>query len=136
LGGDQYADLLGEARARRVIVTREWLEAGVSLALGSDAPTTPWLTPQVTLFGAVARVTLSNQRYEPDQALTIQEALRAHTMGSAYAGFEEDIKGSIEPGKLADLAVWSEDPYTAPLQRLWQIPMAMTLVGGEIVHQV
>jgi len=135
LGGDHYAEMFGEERARRVIVTREWLEAGVPVALGSDAPTTPWLTPQVTLFGAVTRITFSNQFYEPDQSMTIQEALRAHTMGSAYAGFEENTKGSIEPGKLADLAVWSEDPYTAPLKRLWQIPIAMTLVGGEIVYQ-
>ena len=135
LGGDHYADMFGEERARRVIVTREWLEAGVPVALGSDAPTTPWLTPQVTLFGAVSRITFSNQRFEPEQSMTIQEALRAHTMGSAYAGFEEDIKGSIEVGKLADLAVWSEDPYTAPLKRLWQIPMSMTIIGGEIVYQ-
>ena len=56
-------------------------------------------------------------------------------MGSAYAGFEEDVKGSIEPGKLADLAVWSEDPYTALLKRLWQIPIEMTMVGGEVVYQ-
>lgn len=135
LGGDHYADMFGEERARRVIVTREWLEAGIPVALGSDAPTTPWLTPQVTLFGAVTRITFSNWSYEPEQCLTIQEALHAHTMGAAYAGFEEDLKGSIEPGKLADLAVWSEDPYTAPLERLWQIPIEMTLVGGEIVHQ-
>jgi hypothetical protein len=67
--------------------------------------------------------------------MTVEEALRAHTMGSAYAGHEEDVKGSIEVGKLADLAVWSEDPYTAPVQRLWQIPMEMTLVGGKIVYQ-
>jgi predicted amidohydrolase YtcJ len=135
LGGDHYAEMFGEERAKRVIVTREWLEAGVPVALGSDAPTTPWLTPQVTLFGAVTRITFSNQFYQPEQSMTIQEALRAHTMGSAYAGFEEDIKGSIEVGKLADLAVWDEDPYTAPLKRLWQIPMAMTIVGGEIVYQ-
>jgi hypothetical protein len=135
LGGDVYADILGEERARRAIVTREWLETGVPVALGSDSPSTPWYTPQVTLFGAVTRVTMSGEMYEPDQALTIAEALRAHTMGSAYAGHEEEIKGSIEVGKLADLAVWAEDPYTAPLQRLWQIPIDMTLVGGEIVYQ-
>ena len=135
LGGDGYADLFGEERARRAIVTREWLDAGVTVALGSDSPSTPWYTPQVTLFGAVTRVTFSNQRFEPDQALTIQEALRAHTMGSAYAAHEEDIKGSVEVGKMADLAVWGEDPYSAPMQRLWQIPVEMTLVGGEIVHQ-
>jgi predicted amidohydrolase YtcJ len=135
MGGDGFEQLFGEERARRAIVTREWLEAGVPVALGSDAPTTPWYTPQVTLFGALTRVMASNRRHEPDQALTIQEALRAHTMGSAYAGHEENIKGSIEVGKLADLAVWGEDPYTAPVQRLWQIPIEMTLVGGEIVHQ-
>jgi len=135
LGGDHYTDLFGEERARRVIVTREWLEAGVPVALGSDAPTTPWLTPQVTLFGAVTRIAFSNQSYHPEQAMTIQEALHAHTMSAAYAGFEEDSKGSIEPGKLADLAVWSEDPYTTALNRLWKIPIVMTLVGGEIVHQ-
>ncbi|MEE9618491.1 MAG: amidohydrolase, partial [Anaerolineae bacterium] len=127
LGGDGYADLFGEERARRAIVTREWLDAGVTVALGSDSPSTPWYTPQVTLFGAVTRVTFSNQRFEPDQALTIQEALRAHTMGSAYAAHEEDVKGSVEVGKMADLAVWGEDPYTAPVQRLWQIPVEMTL---------
>jgi len=135
MAGDGFVGLFGEERARRAIVTREWLEAGVRVALGSDAPTTPWYTPQATLVGAVTRITASDQRHEPDQALTIQEALRAHTMGSAYAAHEEDIKGSIEVGKLADLAVWSEDPYTATVQQWWQAPMEMTLVGGEIVHQ-
>ena len=136
LGGDAYPGLFGEERSRRVIVTREWLDAGVALALGSDSPTTPWYTPQVTLFGAITRLTLSNQRYHPEQALTIQEALRAHTMGSAYAAHEEKVKGSIEVGKLADLAVWAEDPYTVATQRLWQTPIAMTIVGGKIVHQL
>ena len=129
-------ELFGEERVQRIMVAREWLEAGVPLALGSDAPTTPWLTPQVTLAGAVARIAFSNEQIGPEQRLTVQEALRAHTQGSAYAGHEEQIKGSIEVGKLADLAVWGEDPYTAPLQRLWQIPMAMTIVSGRIVYQV
>jgi len=128
-------ELFGEERVSRIMVTREWLEAGVPVALGSDAPTTPWLTPQVTLGGAAARIAFSNEQIGSEQRLTVPEALRAHTMGAAYAGFEEEVKGSIEVGKLADLAVWSEDPYTAPLQRLWQIPVVMTLVGGEIIHQ-
>ena len=136
LGGDAYPGLFGEERSRRVIVTREWLDEGVALALGSDSPTTPWYTPQVTLFGAITRLTFSNQRYNPEQALTIQEALRAHTMGSAYAAHQEKVKGSIEAGKLADLVVWAEDPYTVATQRLWQTPIAMTIVGGKIVHQL
>ena len=70
-----------------------------------------------------------------EQCLTIQEALRAHTMGAAYAAHEESIKGSIEPGKLADVVVWPADPYTVPLNELWQTPIDMTIVGGEIVFQ-
>jgi predicted amidohydrolase YtcJ len=132
---DRYVELFGEERTRRFMVTREWLEAGIPLALGSDAPTTPWLTPQVTIAGAMSRINYSNETMGPEQCLTVQEALRAHTMGSAYAGFEEDVKGSIEMGKLADLAVWDEDPYTASLNRLWKIPIVMTLVGGKIIHQ-
>ena len=135
LGGDGYVDLFGEERARRAIVTREWLENGVVVALGSDSPSTPWYSPLATLIGAVTRATFSNQRHEPDQALTIQEALRAHTMGSAYAAHEEGIKGSIEVGKLADMVVWSADPYGATMQQLWEMVAEMTLVGGEVVHQ-
>lgn len=131
---DGWGTVFGPERARRAIVTREWLEGGVHLALGSDAPTTPWYTPQVTLHGAVSRVTATNQQHEPGQALTIQEALRAHTLGAAYAGHEETTNGSIEMGKLADLAVWGEDPYTAPTSQLWKLPIDMTLVGGQVVY--
>mgnify|MGYP005851711969 CR=1 FL=1 len=134
VGGTGYAKLFGEERASRVIPTREWLDAGVVVALGSDAPSTPWYTPQATLAGAVARLDINNQPMGAGQCMTIQEALRAHTMGSAYAEHAEKEKGSIEVGKLADLAVWSEDPHTATLQRLWQIPIDMTLVGGKIVY--
>ena len=120
---------------RRAIVTREWLEAGVHVALGSDAPTTPWYTPQVTLAGAVSRLTASNRVVGAEQCMTIQEALRAHTLEAAYAAHEEKIKGSIEVGKLADLAVWNQDPYTASVQQLWNATIAMTMVGGKIVYQ-
>ena len=135
LGGDYWPTVFGPERTKRLMVTREWLDGGVALALGSDAPTGPWYSPQATLAGAISRLTLSNEPLEPGQALTIQEALRAHTIGSAYAAHEEAIKGSVEPGKLADLTVWTEDPTMAPLQRLWQMPMAMTLVGGKVVYQ-
>jgi len=111
------------------------LEAGVHLALGSDTPSTPWLTPQVTLFGAARRITYAQDSIGPEQCLTVQEALRAHTMGGAYAGFEEKIKGSIEPGKLADLAVWAKDPYKTPLRELWKVSIETTLVGGKVVYR-
>lgn len=135
IGGDGYVDLFGEERGKRIIVTREWLEAGVPVALGSDAPSTPWYTPLATLVGAVTRATFANERYEPEQAMTMQEALRAHTMGSAYAGHEEEVKGSIEAGKMGDLVVWSTDPYKASMQELWNSAIDMTMVGGKIIHQ-
>lgn len=134
VGGTGYAKLFGEGRANRAIPTREWLQAGVVVALGSDAPSTPWYTPQATLAGAVARLDINNQPMGAGQCMTIQEALHAHTLGSAYAEHAEKDKGSIEAGKLADLAVWQEDPYKATLQRLWQIPVDMTLVGGKVIY--
>jgi predicted amidohydrolase YtcJ len=135
IGGDGYVDLFGEERAKRIMVTREWLDAGIVVALSSDSPSTPWYTPLATLIGAVTRATYSNQQFEPDQAMTIQEALRAHTIGSAYAGHQENVKGSIEVGKMADLVVWSIDPYHSSAQELWNSTMELTMVGGEIVHQ-
>jgi hypothetical protein len=135
LGGDGYAGLFGEERARRAIVTREWLEAGIPVALGSDAPSTPWHSPLATLIGAVTRATFSGAIHEPDQALKPYEALYAHTMGSAYAAHEEEIKGSIEPGKLADMIIWSVDPIRSTAEELWNSTIEMTMIDGEIVHQ-
>jgi predicted amidohydrolase YtcJ len=106
----------------------------VPLALGSDAPTTPWYTPQMTLAGAMLRLTLNDRVLGPDQRLTIQEALRAHTLGAAYALHEEKSKGSIEVGKLADLAVWNQDPYSNA-EHIATATIAMTLVGGQVVYQ-
>jgi len=149
LGGNHIPQIVGEQRAARAMVTREWLDAGVALALGSDAPTTPWIQPQVTLAGAVTRIGLDNARFHPEQSLTAKEALRAHTMGAAYAGFEEHSKGSLEPGKLADLVVWSRDPVAtfepfegsgpldadALMRATGSLKAQITMVGGKIVHQ-
>jgi predicted amidohydrolase YtcJ len=134
MGGDYWPELFGEARTRRAMVMREWLDTGVPLAIGSDAPTTPWYTPQATLVAAVARTTASNTVLSPEQRITIREALRAHTMGAAYAAHAEKMKGSIEVGKLADLAVWADDPYTTPLPQIFRTSIVMTLVGGRVVH--
>ena len=134
IGGDGWAKQFGEERAKRAVVTREWLDNGVHLALGSDAPTGPLISPQMTLAGATMRPTYSGKVFGPEQCLTIQEALRAHTMGAAYAAHEEKIKGSIEVGKLADLAVWNEDPYSAA-DHIGQVTIATTIVGGKVVYQ-
>jgi predicted amidohydrolase YtcJ len=65
----------------------------------------------------------------------MKEALRAHTMGSAYAAFEENIRGSIEPGKSADMVVWSEDLYSAPLQQLAKMRVEAAIVEGQVTYK-
>lgn len=130
-------DNLGEERAGRIMVTREWLDAGINVALGSDTPTSPWQKPQVTLLGAINRIDGNGQPFHPEQALTIQEALHAHTMGSAHAAFEENTKGSLTPGKLADLVVWSGNFYAvADPMDLVNIDPELSMIGGKVVHQV
>ncbi|MFC2025606.1 amidohydrolase [Chloroflexota bacterium] len=133
--GDSFVKMYGEERADRIIVTREWLDAGIAMALGSDFPTTPWYNPQRTIAESMARLTITEETISPEQSLTFEESLRAQTLGSAYAGFNEDIKGTIEPGKLADLAVWNEDPTGMEPLDLATASIDKTFVGGEMAYE-
>lgn len=90
---------------------------------------------QVTLAASVWRADLYKKPFHPEQAITIQEALRAHTMGSAYAAFEENVKGSLEPGKLADLTVWGNNIYEIEPLEIWNTKIEMIMIGGKIVYQ-
>ena len=135
VAGDSYANNFGENMLDRIIVTREWLNNGVHLTIGSDAPSVPFHNPQATMAGGMSRLTFKKNVISPDQCLTFTEALRAHTIEAAYAGHEEQIKGSLEPGKLADLVVWNEDPSRLRIGELFSTTtVAMTMVGGKIVH--
>lgn len=128
-------DEIGEERAARIMVTREWLDAGINVALGSDMPTSPWYKPQVTLAGAVTRLRIDKSRFHPEQAMTVQEALYAHTMGSAHAAFEENVKGSLTPGKYADLVVWDDDFYTVKPEDIVNVNAELTMIQGKIVYE-
>ena len=125
----------GEERAQRMIPTRTWLDMGIPLALSSDAPSMPWWDPQMTLGASIVRYSLSGKPIGLDQAMTLDEALYAHTMGSAYSEFAENKKGSLEVGKFADLAVWHDDPYSVEPIDLPELTIDLTMVGGRIVHQ-
>lgn len=134
--GDGFVRAYGQERANRIMVAREWIDAGVVMALGSDYPTTPWYNPQRTMAETMARLTFAGNVINPDQRITFAEALHAHTLGSAYASFDENIKGSLEPGKLADLVVWQDDPTTLAAIDLAQIEtVAMTFINGVLQHQ-
>jgi predicted amidohydrolase YtcJ len=134
--GDGAEKIWGSERLQSMIPTRTWLDMGVPLALGSDAPSMPWWNPQATLAGSILRLTLTNKPVSPEQAMTIDEAMYAHTMGGAYADFAESKKGSLEPGKFADLIVWHDDPYALKPADLLKATVDLTLVAGKVVHQV
>ena len=136
LVGDSWEPLYGAKRMDRMMVVREWLEAGVHVAFGSDAPSVPFYNPQFTLASAMSRLTLKLQTLGPEHKVTFDEALRAHTFEGAYAAHEENLKGSLEPGKFADIVVWPKDPTAMTLAELVKATTVdMTLVGGKTVYQ-
>jgi len=136
VAGDSYEVNFGSDRMDRIIVTREWLDAGVHVTIGSDAPSVPFHHPPATMAGGMSRLTFNKNVIGDDQCLTFDEALRAHTIEAAYAAHEEKIKGSLEPGKLADLAVWNEDPSKLRVGELFNTTTVhMTMVGGDVVYQ-
>ncbi len=125
----------GEERMQRMIPTRTWLDMGLPVCLSSDAPSMPWWDPQSTLFCSIVRATVTNKPVSPEQALTMEEAMYAHTMVGAYADFAEKKKGSLEAGKFADLIVWHDNPYTAAPKDILKLTIDLTVVGGKVVYQ-
>ena len=129
---------LGHERARWSYAWRSMLAAGAPVAFGSDWPVAP-LSPLLGIYAAVTRATLDGKYPDgwfPEQRLTVEEALRAYTLGSAYAAFQENEKGSIAPGKLGDIVVISDDLFTIPPAEIKDSHVVMTIVGGKIVYQV
>lgn len=128
--GDEFLTRLGE-RAHRLQPLREELELGIRVVLSSDSDVASY-RPLDTIAAAVSRRTLAGRPIGAGQALTVEEAIRAHTIDAAFAIGAEDRLGSIEPGKLADLVVLDGDPFTEPPERIPEIPVRMTLLGGEV----
>jgi predicted amidohydrolase YtcJ len=131
-------DRLGPLRIEQgAYLWRDLLDAGVVVASGTDSPVEP-VSPIANFYAAITRKTLTGQPetgFEPAQKLTRLEALYSMTLGAAYAGFEEQSKGSIEVGKLADLTILSQDLLTVPEARILETEVTMTLVGGEVVFR-
>src|SRR5260370_2775651 len=130
LAGPRLVHYWGGARAAWVTPVRAYLDHGVEVASGTDAPVVPF-PPLWTMYHFVTRETISGGMLGPDQKITRQEALRISTMGNARLTFEEQIKGSVEPGKLADFVVLDEDILTADPKRIEQRKVLMTVVGGK-----
>jgi predicted amidohydrolase YtcJ len=126
---------LGEERARTgAYVWRELLETGAVISNGTDAPVER-VDAIASFHATVTRRTASGETFFADQRMTREEALGSYTLAGAYAGFEEDLKGSLEAGKLADITVFSQDILTVPEEEILSTKVDYTIVGGEVVYQ-
>jgi predicted amidohydrolase YtcJ len=128
---------IGPERAKGTYAFRSLLDSGATLAFGSDWFVAP-MEPLMGISAAVTRRTLDGKHPEgwvPEQKISVAEAIRAYTLGSAFASFEEQDKGSIQTGKLADFAVLSEDIFSIDPARINQTRGVMTIFDGKIVYQ-
>jgi len=127
---------IGHDRASRTYAFRTFLDHGVRLAIGTDWNVAP-LDPMLTLYAATTRATLDGKNpsgWFPEQKLTIKEAIEGYTMGSAFAEFQENVKGSITPGKLADMVLLSDDILNIDPATLRNVKVLKTWVGGKLTY--
>lgn len=127
---------LGEKRIKEgAYMWQKLLQSGARIVNGTDVPVEP-VDPLASFYASVTRKTLEGTPeggYEPEQKMTREQALRSYTLDAAYGAFEEDIKGSLQPGKLADFTVFSEDIMTVAEEEILNTEVMMTIVGGKIV---
>ena len=130
-------DRLGQERIEQgAYVWQKLLQSGARIVNGTDVPVEP-IDPIACFYASVSRKTLKGTPdggYEPSQRMTREQALRSYTIDAAYGAFEEDVKGSIAPGKLADFTVFSQDIMTVPEDQMLQTEVDMTIVGGKVVY--
>ena len=127
---------IGTERCRYAYQWKSFLDAGVKIAVGTDWYVEP-LNPMLGLYAAVTRQTPEGSPpggWFPEQRLTLEEAIRLYTLGSAFAAFEENIKGSIEEGKLADMVVLSHDIFKVPPPEILNIEVEITFLGGQVIY--
>ena len=124
----------GEELMKRCMAFRTLLDAGVHAAAGSDFSPGPF-APLMGIQGMVTRKGWNGEIWGANQRVSVDEALRINTLNGAYASREESIKGSITPGKLADFVVLSDDLHTIDPEKIKDIQIVRTVVGGNTAYQ-
>lgn len=133
--GDGSLTALGEARAKKMLPAKTYLEAGVMLAGSSDTPSADW-DPWEAMYGLMARKTVGGFELDPAERLSFPEALRMYTVNGAYAIGRESDLGSLEPGKCADFILLEADPHGMSADEIRVVKPIATFVGGQAVHDV
>lgn len=129
---------IDEERIKGTYAFRSLINAGATLAFGTDWFVAP-LNPMWGVFAAVTRRTLDGKNpggWVPEQKLTVQETVHAYTVGSAYAEFQEKTKGTLTPGMLADFVILSDDIFTVTPEKIWDVRVLKTFVGGKVVFEL
>ncbi|MEL7449364.1 MAG: amidohydrolase [Pseudomonadota bacterium] len=133
---------IGRERARGAYAFRSLWDAGAVVCFGSDSPGTNasryYLNPMLGLYAAVTRQNMAGEPrggWFPEERLTVDEALTAYTYNTAYAAYEEDIKGKLAPGMLADLVVLSDNLFDIRPTAIKDVTVEMTIVGGQVVFE-
>jgi len=128
---------IGKERAKTTYAFRSLLDAGATLAFGTDWTVAP-LNPLLSIYGAVTRRTIDGKNpggWVPEQKISVDEAVRAYTTGSAYAEFQEQQKGTIAAGKLADLVILSQDIFKIDPVAIENVKVVLTIVDGRVVYE-
>jgi len=126
---------LGPVRAEEgAYVWQKLMQSGAVIANGTDAPVED-INPIASYYASVSRRTKDGSVFFPDQRMSRMEALRSYTINVAFAEFDEGIKGSLKPGKLADVTVFSKDILTVPEQEIPTARVLYTIVGGQVAYQ-
>ena len=132
-------DRLGEKRIKEgAYMWQALLQSGVPIVNGTDVPVEP-INPIASFYASVSRKTLKGTPeggYEPDQKMTRAQALKSYTLDAAFGAFEEDIKGSISAGKLADFTIYNQDLMTVAEDDILKTSIAMTIFDGKIVYEM
>ena len=134
LAGPSLVKYWGATRAHRVTPMRDYIDRGFVVAGGTDSPVVPY-PPFWVVYHFVSRGTISGGVMGADQKISRKAALQVETINNAYLTFEETLKGSIEPGKLADLVVVPEDILTVPDKDVERMRPSLTMVGGKVVSR-
>jgi len=126
---------LGETRAENgAYLWRELIDSGAVVTNGTDVPVED-IDPVASFYSSVSRRMPNGETFYPEHRMTREEALRSYTLNNAYAAFEEEIKGSLEVGKLADLVVLSQDILTVPEEDIPETRVDFTIVGGKVLYE-
>jgi len=132
--GERYLATVAPSQLPWLYRMKSWFDSGLVVAGSSDSPIVP-ANPLAGIYAAVTRKAESGQLLLPEERISVRQALKMYTINAARASFEEKLKGSIMPGKLADIVVLSDNPERVPEEGIKDIKAVMTMVGGRVVWE-